>query len=459
MPEQREWDEAAAQDGAMLHLPFPFEQRAAADRDSLLDLARKRAADPAIFDDDPPVFYAVRASDNTLDYYKTRMMPSTLRNYAEDATNGKGVPFLDAHRSHGGQESCLGRSILGEYQEGATDRTRRVDITFYTQPTLLPEMDAFVKRARGGYAQDVSVGFTGGRFVCSICGGEMYRWWRAAEGDKRCFHLPGFEYEIEQEGGKKKRVMAIALIEDARLGEVSTVHQGANDNAGFLGFKARSLAEAGLLPPQARSAVAARLPHLDLPGHGRAWAIVGADQRAHKEGTMELTQAELDQRIQEATDRALAAERATNRTDLRNALLVAGIAPEDGQDMLPLVRSLADEVVRLRPQAEDGKTYRADLVRDALKEGVRAFGDGDAFDQERQRTRLERMTIDDVKFEMAAWKAIGDRALPGGQATQTGATTPGGSATDGDASRTGAHTSTFKVPASAYSSSRRVGRR
>jgi hypothetical protein len=48
-------------------------------------------------------------------------------------------------------------------------------VTFFTQPTLSPVMDEFVNRMRSGLAADVSVGFNGGRTVCSICGGENVR--------------------------------------------------------------------------------------------------------------------------------------------------------------------------------------------------------------------------------------------------------------------------------------------
>lgn len=394
--------------------------------EGLIAKAKARAGDPAIIDEHPPVFYTVKASDRVVDFYSTSMRDSTLANYAADATQGRGVPFLDSHNGST-IDNILGRSLEGKFVRGAGDEGRRVEITFYTQPTLEPRMQSFVNKSRGGYAKDVSVGFYGGQMKCSICGGEMLRWWRSTS-DKPCYHMPGVEYKVVDASGTETgaKQMAIGYIENARLGEVSTVHKGANPNAGFIGFKARQLNDAGLLLPEVRAVVRDRY-NITLPGSGRNWRGLAGDT---KEGHMppeasnqtgQVPESEVAARVQRAVD----TERASWHDGLVGTLRVAGIDTPEGQDLVALVRSLADEVVTLRPQAEDGKAFRAALVKDAITEGVRAFGD--KFDEERQSTRLNRMAVKDLELEIETWRAVGDRALPAGQGTDNG------KAGDGDA--------------------------
>lgn len=452
-----------------IHVTMPMELRAKADEQSgLLALARARAADPTIFDDHPPVFFEVKASDRTIDAFSTRMMDSTLQNYAADATRGDGVPFLDSHLTTG-MGRILARSIQGDYVEGKTDKATRTNVVFYMQPSLLPVMQEFHDRARGGYAKDVSVGFNGGRMMCSICGNEMMRWWRVADESKRCYHMPGVEYSQKDESGTATgRVQkAIGLIEDAHLGEVSTVYAGANENAGFIGLKARQMAEAGVLTPRVRSLIEARYD-IVLPGTGRAWPGMDIDERARrtaqedpmpKGDTDALTNVrsgddkapdaeELRKRAEQAIRTAVEAEW---RSAVTGSLALAGVTVPQGESFVEAIASVCRELVDLRPIADDGKKWRATLVTEALAQGVAAFGD--AWPQERQKARLERMSPEDIELETHSWQAIADKALPAGRAT-----------VDGDGApkpqpKTPAATEpTAPLPTAAYASRRRVGR-
>lgn len=419
-----------------VRLPLTLATRAAAEADtgagSLLDLARANAPDPSIFDEHPPVFFDVRASDNTLDSFFTRMMPSTLKNYARDAGANGGVPFLDSHKT-GTVTQILGRTVRGVYTRGGADRPHRVVVTVLTQPTLNESQRIYYDLLRSGQARDVSVGFKDGRMVCSICGGAMLRWFRSDPGKAACYHIPGVEYEVVDSSGTPTgdRVRAEGLIEDAGLGELSGVHHGSNENAEFLGFKkARQMADAGVLTPATRAAVEhvyglilpqpARLyfaggdPNVPTAELGRA-AVTSVPR--HEED--EMPEPERAPASAEEITRVRQAEADRWQGELTGTLRLAGIELAAGQDVLALTRSLAEEVVRLRPRAEDGEKWRAELIRAAVAEGVRAFGDD--FNQERQRTRLERMAPEDIQLETDSWAAIAARALPAGQATKNDA--------------------------------------
>jgi hypothetical protein len=277
-------------------------------------------------------------------------------------------------------------------------------------------MQAFVDLARGGYAADVSVGFYGGRMECSICGGEMLRWWRRSDGKKPCYHIPGVEYAVVDSSGTETgdRVVAIGQIEDARLGETSTVHKGANPNAGFIGFKARQLNEAGLLLPDVRSAVADRFG-LHLPG-GRVWPGVDPtrqeermDPKKDEQGA--VARADHDKAVADA----VAAEKDRQTVAVVRALADAGVEVKEGESWSGAIVALGTEVRRLRPLADDGQTYRADLIQQAIDEGVRAYGSD--FEREQEQAELERLSLDGVKRRIKLYSQTAEKLFPGGRQT------------------------------------------
>jgi len=72
------------------------------------------------------------------------------------------------------------------------------------------------------------------------------------------------------------------------------------------------------------------------------------------------------------------------------------------------------EIVRLKPLADEGKQYRADLVAEALAEGVRAYGE--EFDEETYRNLLEAAPLTTVKRMRNDWaKSAETRFVSGRQ--------------------------------------------
>jgi hypothetical protein len=97
------------------------------------------------------------------------------------------------------------------------------------------------------------------------------------------------------------------------------------------------------------------------------------------------------------------------------------------------VRRLAGEAARLRQLADDGRTYRADLIAATLEEGVRALGA--RFPREQTRAMLERATLEEIKATRDAYRAQGDERLGGGRLTTDEDTDPPRAATSHERER------------------------
>lgn len=352
--------------------------------EALLTAARDRAPDPSIFDTYPPFFFQNEISSDRLDSYFTIMDPlTTLPNYARDA--GAGVAVLIGHDS---RSLPVGSSLTGTLE--TIGEVTRVTSDAY----ILSEPDtvAVVSRIRAGIAKDISVGFTGRRkgakCICSICGLDMWRDWD-------CWHIPGFEYETNAEAtkggvGAKVMVLCTGLIVNGSLAEYSLVYDGATPGAAVL--QAQKAAEAGRMTVDQERLIRQRY-HISLPGKriaspGFTGGSMGGETNGKESGAM------LDERVLQAL-----CGRAGVPSDL------VGIAR---------IEWLADEVIRLKPLATDGETYRTDLRAAATAEAVRAFGAAAA---ETYKTTIEGSPIALVKELTTAWRAIGDSVLKGGRKT------------------------------------------
>ncbi len=363
-----------------------------ATNDELLALAKaQRALDPAIFEEFEPYFWAAEISSNRIDAYYTRMMPSSLRNYAADAAAG--VAFQDSHRTDG-LIRTFGHSLTGRYVEDGGEDAAITLADFYTLRGMDPQIDGFINKARAGITRDVSIGFYGGRIICSICGKDMWRDWS-------CPHIPGIEYEVtstnEETGNEQRRmVLALGLVEDAHLAEVSVVYDGATPGAAIL--KAQAEAERGRIKPEAIRLIEQRY-RLRLP-----------DPRITVPGTAPAK--EEPPVTQEPDPTRAQPESAPLATQLRT------LFPDAATDeaIVEAVRTLKAENDRLRPLADDGTRYREDLITAALTEGVRAYGD--TFAKETYEGLLRGATIETIKRLRDDWQAVADRQFPGGRQTR-----------------------------------------
>lgn len=331
--------------------------------------------------DAEPYFWGAEISNNRLDAYYSRMDPeTTLRNFAADAADG--VSFLDSHES---RKLGFGQSLTGAL-ETTTGDSQRVVSDFYTIYGIkfggihsFQSSDDFIKAVRARIVRDVSVGFYDGREICEICGESVWGW-------TSCPHFPGQEYPVGEEGGEV--VLATSTIYDARLAEVSAVFDGATPGAMIT--KMENELKAGRLSRDAATRLQtqyrARFPNL------RSAVDLSKNWRGEKRGNMDL-----EKRLKElfpGASEPLAAVR----------------------DLLADHEKAQAEIERLRPLADDGQQYRADLIEEALAEGVRA--NGDDFALETYRGMLEAAPLSQIRQMRDDWARLAKARFPGGRQTQ-----------------------------------------
>jgi hypothetical protein len=418
-----------------------LEPEARATAAQLLSTAKAKALDPTVFDDERfiPFFWTAEISSNRLDAYFTRMAPSSLKNYAEDAKAG--VSFQDSHKTDAVART-LGQSLTGRYfgpgNQARPEGIAAVEADFYSLLGLDRAIDDYINKVRAGITKDVSIGFYGGTYRCSACDRDMrdYSDWQ-----NYCPHYPGqkiaaLDPKTQKPTGECQTVEA--AIEGAHLAETSGVYDGATPEASILVIKARELAQAGKLDPKEGRFIEDRY-RVNLPGIAPAFAV-GIDLRAAPAAApaKEAPGMTLEEQLREvladhglaeggnivahvrtlATDTAarIATAVAARDEQVRGALAAVGLAAEEG-DLLAGIRAHKGGLDALRQGAKDGVAYRQALIDTAIAEGVRAFG-ADKFDVEKRKAALASLGLDEIRERTASWTEIGDRVNPGGRATR-----------------------------------------
>ncbi len=375
--------------------------------------ARQRAPDPSIFDDRKPFLWHAEISNTRLDSHFTRMAKSTLTNFAAGLEDG--VSFMNSHRTGGfitSAELPLGASLRGKLVNAGGDGVIKTLGDFMTLPGIkLTDVgtDDLIDAMRAGILRDVSVGFYGGEAICDICGRDMLR-------DYRCPHIPGFHYDPEAEGddandrarktSREKGVLATATWENGNLSEVSGVYDGSTPGAAIL--KARREAEAGRMTDGQRLLFEQRY-RIHLPSKRLVVAVAAPGQEgnmpqsadeARKAGEQTHPDDWIDRALRDVHERVFGKDRAYG----------GGVAA---------VAALDVEIKRLRPLADDGTSYREDLITKAIQEGIRAHGNN--FAQETYREILRNAPLETIKVMLADWERLAGAANPGGRKTVEGA--------------------------------------
>ena len=206
------------------------------------------------------------ASNDMVDSYGTRMRPSSLKNYAQDATNG--ISLQNSHRTN---ELPIGRTYLGRFKGSRAGGNARTEMDFYIPPGLSisgVNTSDVIKAIDYGSVHDVSIGFYGGNLMCSLDGkpmmGDLLSLLFFGSGDDEevrdpgapCNHLPGIEYNLRDSEGRKTgdRAVAIGEVDGAHCAELSLVFDGATPMAQISGRsapvfrKAFQMADMDILP-------------------------------------------------------------------------------------------------------------------------------------------------------------------------------------------------------------------
>ena len=377
------------------------------DTASMMDTLKGKMHDPAMLDERVPFFWSAEVSNSQVDSYFTHMLDSTLQNFANDASAG--VAFLRGHRH---DELPIGQSLAGHIVD--TGSIRSVHADFYTLPGLNLNgfsTDDLISGIRGGIIRDVSVGFSQGKMFCDLCKMD-YRSWD-------CPHVAGMKYDMQ---GSENGVICTVSIDGARLSEVSAVYDGATPDATIL--KAQRMIDAGELKPEAVQLLEARyrmkfsskrsFPSIDVePKTQKSAAVRSADSADDKpQGGTKLEFEQIVNQVREVL--AVDAD-----TDLVSTVLSISSERErlktEVDTATKELDTLRAKVLELTPQAKDGAQYRADLIAEALGEGVRAMGD--KFNAETYTNVLSNASLDVVKQMKADWAVIGNSRFSGGRKT------------------------------------------
>ncbi len=355
----------------------------------------RRVFDEAKLAEYNPFFFSAEISNNRLDSHSTRMAVSTLKNYAAEAQAG--VAFLYSHD----RAEIVGRSMGGQFVNAQGNGVARVVADFYAIPNLqlgAVSSDQVIRAIDSGVLTDVSVGFYGGEWICSICGHDIWDW-------EECGHYPGMTFKIVGNGETREEV-CVADVENAHLAEASGVYKGSTPGAMIA--KANREALDGRMKPETRAYLERHL-RIHLP-----------DKRVVAPGhTQESNMPENTKTPEEIErERAERAETPELLVSVRALVKDAGLS-DDFATIPEGVRLMGEELKRLRPLADDGATYRNDLVEEALAEGVRAHGA--EFAKETYRAVLNTSTLETVKRMRDDWKAVaGQTFQPGRQTADEG---------------------------------------
>ncbi|MET3689881.1 hypothetical protein ABIC37_005431 [Priestia megaterium] len=389
------------------------EQMQPEESEQTLEKINRFTLEPVQSTDDLFLFSGI-ASNDRLDAYFTRMDPmTTLKNYVSNLREG-----VSLQGGHDITKNPFGRSydaqFLTSHEENAVlghwYMIRDLNINGENTNDL-------IRAVKGGILKDLSVGFGGNEMYhrCSSCGKDLF--------DYECPHFPG----LEDENGR----MVFAWIVNATLREVSTVYKGATPGAYV--SKARSYVDQGQLSKnhiaRLENAYSTRLDDgkhsfylpkgsneivIPLGGEKENKRNEEADKMGEQERTYysrnnllgDIRQAVRDNKIEKAAIYEVLGEegdkfRQPEDIKLRNEL---------GKDFCSV-----DAVRQLKKEAQQGRRYLADVIEDAVKARVRAFGDG--FNAESYRAMLTTSgEIDHIKEEIDAYERMAkERFKPGRQ--------------------------------------------
>lgn len=384
------------------------ETRPEAERDSQIMLSRAplsqarasgiKAEDPSTYPEEllahiPDVealgehpLYLTRATASTslVDTFGTSMLPSSLSNFAEDATSG-----LSVQNSHRSDELPLGRTWQGAFV--GNRNPKRTDMDLYVPRNLnITGLDTnhVIDGIRTGIIRDVSIGFYGGTVRCSICGKEMFTDLfslfffghdedRQPDPDAPCIHLPGNDYPTWNKKGEKldERETAVGQIDDAHCAELSFVFDGATPGAVLNGRrsvavqKAERMAEIGVLSRADAHALQTRYRGLRFPSLSILYG--GATLPASRSGGSTTTpqEAAMPPKPGTPTTRSEATDPPAPPTDPP-----AGDPPVEGDPPAPPVEAEADPPAPVEGEGEptaEGEG-EADPPAEGVADGTRA---------------------------------------------------------------------------------------
>ncbi len=398
--------------------------------------------------------FGMPISTDAVDSYFTRMDPlTTLRNFVEDFKAGQAL--LDTHNQWS-LAGVLGRSfdayseaIPAGQVDGAPATTRVVSRWYMRRGAKTNEV---ISDLMAGIVSKSSVGFGGNKL------------WLRSDQDQKDLWSSQFYPGMKLPDNPKGR--ATFTLVDANALEGSLVFKNSTPGAAeaMLGYGRVAQVIERITDLAQRN----ELPRDEVDRYAERWGvrIVGASRRfggidvpppvqRQTEGDMsfaDLVQVRVGKKFSEATrtrleemagmggnikdgllallkdvveeaDKETRAALATQSQEAQAGIIVAlteiGLAPASTDAPLAeRIRAHKSSLDETRGFAIDGRAYREQLVKDAIAEGIRAYGN--AFAKETYEPILKGASPEQVRVMIADWKRIGDEKAPGTRQTREG---------------------------------------
>ena len=399
-------------------------------------------------EDDDRFWVRITASNDKLDRHFSIMDPkTTLKNFEKDAKAKPGVSLKDHHawRSFGYGRSA--DAMLNDKNELLIDFFILKNMEYDGGSREFRTSEKLIRAIEHELINQVSIGFYDAREVCNLCNLPIrkYSYWDwEPEREGQCTHKMGKKYENKD--GKMET--ATYTVFDARLKEVSLVEFGSNRHTSI--EKQRFLMYGlGDMPNMPENEVAARMRSFmeELLMKDQEWieklrdALNVPSIRSTDEpdavlealetevATLRTTVSTQKDEIADLTNASQDVDTARQQlvTTLREALDLKDVrstdAPEtvlekvtgEVTELREQVETQKDEIADLQAAAKDGEAYRDARVEEAIKQGIRAYGDD--FDEEYHREYYGDMPLEKLETHIAQNKKKADAALPAGRST------------------------------------------
>ena len=350
------------------------------------------------------------ASNDRLDAYFTRMDPmTTLKNYVGNLREG-----VSLQSGHDITKNPFGRSY--DAQSLTTHEENAVLGHWYMIRDLNingENTNDLIRAIKSGIMRDLSIGFGGSEMYhrCSSCGKDLF--------DHQCPHFPG----LEDENGR----MVFAWVVNATLREVSTVYKGATPGAYISSSfvdKARSYVDQGQLS-QTHIARLEGAYSTRLDDGRRSFYLPKTAEQENKRNEEAENMGDQERTYYSRNNLLGDIRQAVRENKIEKAAIYEVLGEEGDKFRQPEDIKLRNElgkdfcsveaVRQLKKEAQQGRRYLADVIEDAVKARVRAFGD--SFNAESYRAMLTTSgEIDHIKEEIDAYERMAkERFKPGRQ--------------------------------------------
>ena len=399
-------------------------------------------------EDDDRYWVRITASNDRLDRHNSIMDPkTTLKNFEKDAKAKPGVSLKDHHawRSFGYGRSA--DAMLNDKNELLIDFFILKNMEYDGGSREFRTSEKLIRAIEHELINQVSIGFYDAREICFLCNLPIRRysyWDWEPEREGQCTHKMGKKYENKD--GKMET--ATYTVFDARLKEVSLVEFGSNRHTSI--EKQRFLMYGlGDMPNMPESEVAARMRSFmeELLMKDQEWieklrdalnvpSIRSTDEPDAVLEALETEVATLRTTVSTQKDEIADLTNASQDVDTARQQLVTTLredldlkdvrSTDEPETVLEKVTSEVtglrekvetqrDEIADLQAAAGDGKAYRDARVEEAIKQGIRAYGDD--FDEAYHREYYGDMPLEKLETHIAQNKKKADAALPAGRST------------------------------------------